>query len=125
MSSLEASEKHVTAPTVLTCPVCAEESGVAPPDRLANDREAPARSLDHGPCEQCVKYMEQGIVLVSVRDGESGQNPYRTGRLCVVTKDFVEREIENEVVRREVLQRRVAFVGDKAWASMGLPMKEH
>ena len=38
-------------------------------------------------CEDCLNIVQQdGCICIEVRDGETGNNPYRTGRLVGVTK---------------------------------------
>ena len=36
------------------------------------------------PCDECKKLMKLGVIVISVRDGEKGPDPYRTGRWFVV-----------------------------------------
>jgi hypothetical protein len=45
-----------------------------------------------GLCDDCKSVInQQGLMIIEVRDGESGKNPYRTGRLVGITKDARER----------------------------------
>jgi len=47
------------------------------------------------PCDDCKEKMKIGIMLCEVRDGESGNTPYRTGRLWVMKQDACERIFQN------------------------------
>jgi hypothetical protein len=59
--------------------------------RLKGDAEAP-RDVAMGLCDDCQKVIDQqGLMIIEVRDGESGTNPYRTGRLVGITKEAKER----------------------------------
>lgn len=121
MSGIKLSPTHGVNPSVLYCPVCAESSGLALCGRLPGDEEAPRAMLDREPCEKCVGYMQRGIVLISVRDGESGDNPYRTGRLSVVTEEFMRRVVTPPELLESILQKRVTFLEDSVWDALGLP----
>lgn len=79
------SPKHGLNPSMCCCQFCGKEYGVALLGRLKNDEEAPRR-VAHGVCDDCTKVLDQkGLLVIEVRDGESGNNPYRTGRMVGVT----------------------------------------
>ena len=65
--------------------------------------------------------MEQGIILVSVRDGEEGENPFRTGAFVVVRERLIREAIQPQEVVDHVLKARFAFIPDDAWDKLGLP----
>lgn len=96
------SEKHGINPSITHCECCGKETGIALFGRLKGDQEAP-RDVYAGLCDDCEKVIKQGGVLViEVRDGEKGPDPYRTGRIVGCTKDFKERfEIESNIVYME------------------------
>lgn len=96
------SEKHGVNPSITHCECCGKETGIALFGRLKGDQKAP-RDVYAGLCEDCEKVIKQGGVLViEVRDGEKGPDPYRTGRIVGCTKDFKERfEIESNIVYME------------------------
>jgi hypothetical protein len=66
--------------------------------------------LNKDPCNKCIALAEKGIVLISVRDGESGETPNRTGEMIVIKEKAFERIfgkptsrfyfIEDSVLRR-------------------------
>jgi hypothetical protein len=59
--------------------------------RLKGDKEAP-KDVAMGLCDDCQKVIDQqGLIIIEVKDGESGDNPYRTGRIVGITKDARER----------------------------------
>ena len=80
---------------------------------------------DKEPCDKCRKYMEQGIILISVKDGETDKdNPYRTGGWWVVKKKFIMRIVKDGTFLDEILKKRVAFLEDKTCELIGLKKNE-
>ena len=77
---------------------------------------------DYDPCDTCIGYMKQGIILISVRDGEDGVDPYRTGGWVVVREEVIRRlGGEDNEVTDKALKRRAAFIPDTLWGALGLP----
>lgn len=97
-NSIKLSSKHGVNPSVLHCECCGEEYGVALLGKLKGDEEAP-RDIFQGLCNSCKSVIDNGgILFIEVRDGEKGDNPYRTGRIVGVSKDFKEKnEIKHPV----------------------------
>jgi hypothetical protein len=126
---IRVSEKHGVNPSLQQCFYCGEAMGVILFGKLKpkdGDRDPAAPRmvcLDKEPCNTCKKLMEQGVMLVSVRDGESGENPHRTGRLCVLREDAIRRIFASEFADT-VCKSRFAFVEDKMWAMIGLPTED-
>lgn len=84
--SIRLSPKHGLNPSLLHCRFCGKEYGIALCGRLPDDAEAP-RHTSHGVCDDCTKVLDVGgLLVIEVRDGESGPNPYRTGRMVGVSK---------------------------------------
>ncbi len=121
MGSIYLSPKHGVNPSIGVCYFCGEENGeIVLPGRLRDDREAPRKAVWHKvPCNKCKEYMSQGIILISVRDGASGDNPYRTGGWAVVTEEAIRRVITTPDVLEHMLKMRSAFIEDKVWDTLG------
>lgn len=100
--SITLSPKHGVNPSVLHCICCGEDYGIALLGKLKNDEEAP-HNIYQGLCHKCQSVIDQdGALIIEVKDGESGNNPYRTGRYVGVSKDFRERNsIESHIVYME------------------------
>lgn len=98
-NSITLSPKHGVNPSVLHCICCGKDYGVAMLGKLKGDKEAP-RDLYQGLCNDCEGVVKQGgAMIIEVGDGETGNNPYRTGRLVGVSKDFKERNhLENSIM---------------------------
>lgn len=116
------SPKYGVNPMVTLCFYCQESMDVALLGRLKDDAEAPRQAvIDMEPYDKCAGYMEQGVILISVRDGDDEtDNPYRTGGWVVVIDEVIHRMIDEQVAE-EIVKRRMAFVPDDAWDKIGLP----
>ena len=73
------------------CFYCGKDNGIImnktlTPFYAAKVKELHGKVVDMEPCPKCKEYMEQGIILISIRDGETGNNPYRTGGFVVIKK---------------------------------------
>lgn len=89
--SIILSEKHGVNPSITHCECCGKELGIALFGKLKGDAEAP-RDVYMGLCDDCQSVIDQdGLMIIEVRDGEKGNNPYRTGRITGITKDAKER----------------------------------
>lgn len=118
------SEKHGVNPSIIQCFFCLESKGIALCGRLPGDKEAPREvCVDKEPCDKCKKHMESGVMMISVRDGESGDNPYRTGNMAVVSDDGF-RRVFHGAAADAALRARVCFIPDSVWKQLGLPTKE-
>jgi len=90
--SITLSPKHGVNPSITHCPICGKETGVALLGRLKGDAEAPRDIRDTHPCPDCQAVLNKGgNFIIETRDGESGDNPFRTGRIVAVTTEAAER----------------------------------
>lgn len=118
--------QHGVNPTIPTCWLCGKSKNEVVLLGAAYKEQAPMHMvLDKQPCEECVGWMEQGVIFISVRDGESGENPYRTGKWCVIKAEAVERWHDLDPgLKAQILKSRVCFIEDTVWKRMGLPTIE-
>lgn len=102
-----------------TCFICGEVKELILDTRLENTlpREA---CYNKEPCNKCKELMKQGIIVISVEDGESGDNPHRTGGWWVIKEDAL---LKIGVIP-ENLKKRVVFIEDSAAEKIGLIKKE-
>jgi len=101
--------------------------------------------VDMNPCQECRGWMDRGIILISVKDGEKMEeagwepdptrgpagmvppipNPYRTGGWTVITDDGFIRTMEgmkaDEKCVQSGLRHRWMFIEDSVWCAIGLP----
>ena len=88
--SITISPKYGVNPSLLKCEVCGNDYGVALLGKLKGDAEAP-KYIYQGLCNKCQGVVDQGgLLIIEVKDGESGDNPYRTGRMVGVSKEYKE-----------------------------------
>jgi hypothetical protein len=88
---IKLSPKYGVNPSVTHCECCGKEIGIAMFGKLKGDVEAP-KDVFMGLCDDCQKVIDaEGLMIIEVKDGETGKNPYRTGRLVGITKDAKER----------------------------------
>ena len=143
---------HGVNPSLMMCYFCLEESsGVA---LLGNNRgkEAPRKGVyDMNPCDKCKELMQQGIIVIGLRDGEQAKiasdhedykravdhllphrrrnvgpfipNPYRNGLWMVLSEDWAKRCI-TEPLLSKLLRGRWTFIEEKDAEALGL-MAEH
>ncbi len=113
---------------VIKCYFCGKDKGLVMNTRLTakNAREVEQmhnHAIDYEPCDECKKLMKQGIMFCSVRDGESGKNPYRTGKMCVIKEEAVEKIVSPELFE-EIKAKRFCFIEDSVWQHIGFPAGE-
>lgn len=89
--SITLSPKYGVNPSIAHCICCGKSIGVALLGKLKGDVEAPKDIYD-GLCDACESVVKkEGALIIEARDGESGNNPYRTGRYVGISKDCKER----------------------------------
>lgn len=95
-------------PSVTRCICCGKEYGIAMFGTGIKDKktsktvEAPPYVFQ-GLCDDCQKVVDQGgVMVIEVKDGETGKNPYRTGRLVGCSKQFKDgNHIESPIIYME------------------------
>jgi hypothetical protein len=60
-------------------------------------------------CEECVKDMRYGVILMESVEGDMGDNPKRTGRRLVLPEEFIQSTF-NPVMVSAVMRTRFVFV---------------
>lgn len=125
MKNIILSPKHGLNPSVGVCFYCAQDDGtVILPGHLKEDAQAPRRAVwTKEPCPKCADLMKQGIMLIEVQPGETGDNPARTGRQWVLKQEAVERLITPPAKLAQVIQNRVAFIFPETARALGLDEK--
>ena len=144
MSGITLSPKHGLNPAVPKCYYCLQDKNeVVIPGRIDRrvpnrhgidkrevDIEAPRGAVwDMRPCDKCAALMQQGVILISIRDTEEPPppdekiiwNPYRTGGRAVVKDEAIPRIFHPPTLAEHILKHRYAFIADSAWVVLGLP----
>lgn len=95
--SIKVSKQFGVNPSVEKCAVCGKDMGLvlfgaSYKDANGKTIEAPSAVCLGHLCDDCKKVIDQGgVFIIEVRDGESGKNPYRTGRLVGIKREAAER----------------------------------
>lgn len=98
---IKLSKEYGVNPSVETCFICGSDMGVVMfgtsyKDENGKSTEAPHRVCLGNICDECKKVIKDGgIFFIEVRDGESGDTPYRTGRVLAVKESAVKRILKN------------------------------
>ena len=139
--------KHGLNPTMTTCYYCNEPSEIIlvgadvkqfKDAGLASEDGEMQRNigvLNGRPCPKCESLMEQGVIMISIRDGQDADidraneqhklpNPYRTGGWVVVRDEFITRLIKDVELRDSILKNRVVFIPDATWDMLKIPRGE-
>lgn len=106
--SITLHRKHGLNPTMTQCYICGKEKGEIALLGAAYKEEAPMKMIvDTIPCNECKKMIKKGIVFISVRDGEKGTNPHRTGRILCIKEEAVKK-----IMKSYNPKNRVYFIED-------------
>lgn len=108
-------------PSLMQCFFCLEPCGVAVQRRATITPICPEKAVhDLTPCDTCAGYMKEGIILISVRDGEPQTlNPHRTGAFIVIKEEAARRLFKPP--GHPVFKHRWAFVEDHVWDLLNFP----
>lgn len=90
MSSIKVSEKYGVNPSMLICPICGGDAGIALMGRLPNDAEAPHKQISDALCSDCEKVMKAGGGFLVEAEDKNGE-PYRTGFTVGLSKEAFDR----------------------------------
>lgn len=122
--TIRLSPKHGVNPMLTVCFFCGNDTGVALLGMLKGDAEAPKRAcVDRTPCANCAEHTKAGVFLIEVDEEKSPDrnNPWRTGRLCVIKEEAIKRMVAPGDFLDDILKQRMAFVPSTDWEAMGLP----
>lgn len=95
--SITLSKEYGINPSVDTCFICGKETslvlfGASYKDENGKTAEAPRTVCSGGLCDTCQKVIDEGgIFFIAVKDGERGNNPYRTGQIGALKEEAVQR----------------------------------
>jgi len=128
------------------CFYCLEESQILLDRRLKDSLPRDCGVVNMEPCSKCQGYMEQGIILIGVKDEAECErvsrehmawqeeqtkhprqapfipNPYRSGTWVVLKEDALRRFLEaNTPLFNQIFTARWAFIPMEVWRQIGLP----
>ena len=100
MGSITISQKYGLNPSIAHCECCGKEIGIALfgtgyKDKEGKTAKAPM-NVSMGLCDDCNNVIKaEGLMIIEVRDGETGNSPYRTGRIVGITKECKEKAFKD------------------------------
>ena len=110
------------------CFFCGEAKGVLLDRRMRNvlPREG---VYNYDPCNKCGMEMQQGIMVIEIKDGEqeaNPDNPYRTGRQWIIREEAMYKWFRPEVekLRDQIMRQRFVLMEQHVCISMGMPPPE-
>ena len=107
------------------CWYCGKDKGIILDRRMR--KSLPMQAVyNHEPCPECAENMQQGIMIIEVRDGEKEKNPddaYRTGRLFIVNEEAFLNCLNKEAkeLGEQIVKARFVLIEQHVCLSMGLP----
>ena len=113
-------------PMIAQCPLCGGDAGVVMLGYNKGEK-APFKGVVPGmECDSCINSKKAGILLVEVRDGEAAgkpQNPYRTGRMFVVSEEAARRIFQGPEAEA-MFRHRAAFLEESLIKNLRLDQIE-
>ena len=96
------SKKYGVNPSLIQCNCCGKEYSIVMFGTSYKENgktaQAPRVIRDGSICDDCQKVIDDGgIFFIEVKDGESGTNPYRTGRISAVKREAIQKIFKKEV----------------------------
>ena len=109
------------------CFICGEDGDIVINTRLTKRyadevKEMHGKTINKEPCNQCKKYMKEGIIIISIDKEKSNgdlDNPYRTGGWWVVKEDYIKKITKKEFCDK-VLKTRIMFMEDQICRDFGM-----
>lgn len=95
--SFRISKEHGINPSIDTCFICGKETnivlfGTSYKNEDGETSKAPTKTCTGDICDNCKKIIDEGgIFFIAVKDGESGNNPWRTGQIGALKEEAVQK----------------------------------
>ena len=109
--------------TALTkCFLCGGSNEILIHKNMRDISDLHGKVVTKEPCNECKKYMEEGVILISIKEGESGkENPFRTGGWVVLKEE----SLKDIPLIEPIIKARIGFIGDDMWEQFGLPLTDY
>lgn len=91
--SITLSPKHGVNPSVMQCPICHKDTGVALFGKLKGDEEAPKYVTEQMPCNDCKK---EYATIFEAKD--SNGKPEYTGRVIYLKRECIKESMRDKDV---------------------------
>lgn len=114
--SILLSDEHGVNPSILVCPLCGSETGVALLGKIKGDKKSPKYMSDIQPCDECKERMKTHMIIVEAEPGDGGH--HLVGGVWYVALDAAAK-----IFKKEIVDNRCAFVTTKMANQIKLPRK--
>lgn len=101
------SDEHGVNPSVMVCPVCGKETGVALLGKLKNDAKAPLYVIGD-PCDDCKKKFDEGYIAVIAMTGLRE----RSDMFIFVPREAINVEVKGNIALMELEEFIMTFKPD-------------
>ena len=99
---------------ITQCYYCGGDSKIIMDTKLRDVFEKKVGIISMEPCNQCKEYMEQGIIIIGVKDN----TPDRTGQFLVVKDIAIEDLLEEGELLNNILENRFTFMEETVLKEM-------
>jgi hypothetical protein len=106
-------------PVKEVCFICGYRMGVQFLGPLPTGSKLPQAVASDSPCAKCEGFMKEGVVLVSIMDGDTSHRT-RTGAIAVLTERSI-RSLFSHYLTKKLIRDRFGFVEDSVWDALKLP----
>ena len=128
MSDREREKSHVA---LTKCYFCGGDNEIILHKRLGDVSMYHQKVVNMNPCNKCVEYMKQGIILIEIDEKKSAQgwnkesmpNPYRSGEFAVIKEEAFKRIVVgegSEKILKFALENRWMFMEGEAMRMVGI-----
>lgn len=87
------SKKHGVNPSLMLCPYCGKETGIALFGKLKGDKEAPKNVIGNGLCDDCKKKVEDGLVLI-IEAEQTSDGIKLLRRRAEISKEYISNNVD-------------------------------
>lgn len=98
------SKEHGVNPSIMVCPVCGKEIGLALFGKLKDDAKAP-RYVQGDPCDECQKKFDEGYIAVIAMKSPKES----AGKYAFIPKDAIAIDIKGNIALMDEQEFNVIF----------------
>ena len=87
------SEKHGVNPSLMLCPYCGKETGIALFGKLKGDKEAPRNVIGNELCDEYKEEVKNGFVLM-IEARQTNKGVELLERRAKIKKEFISKDVD-------------------------------
>jgi len=117
-NSIRLSPEHGVNPSIMICPICTKDTGVALLGLMRNDQEAPRYMYDNKFCDECEAKTKDRVALI-----QADKDRNRLGTVIFIRDEVFRDNFKGDIVE-QVIKQRLVYVEPDVWAMIGVPEEE-